>query len=99
MLIVLQTCMVQTCTLCETGETVEEVNVKLNGDMLSVKRCCHDNQMAANGDKTEVILVTTYQNEAKLPVKELTVYYDNNLVKSMDCVKHLCVKIYKHLTC
>ncbi len=61
-------------TLCETDETVEEFkNVKLNEDMVSVKKWYHDNQMAGNGDKTKHILVTTYQKEAKLPVKELTI--------------------------
>ncbi len=85
-------------TLCETGETVEELNVKLNKDMVSVKKQCHDNQMAANGDKTKVILVTTYLTEANLPVKELTVYHDKNLLKSVDSDKRLGVKIDKHLT-
>ncbi len=31
------------CTMCETRETVEELNVKLNEDMVSVKKWCHDN--------------------------------------------------------
>ncbi len=53
--------------------------------------------MAANGDKTKVILVTTYQKEAKLPVKELTVYCDYNLLMSVDTEKHLGAKIDKHL--
>ncbi len=52
--------------------------------------------MAANGDKTNIILVTTYQKESKLPVKELTVYYDNNLLKSVDSDKRLGVNINKH---
>ncbi len=30
-------------TLCETVETVEELNIKLNEDMVSVKKWCHDN--------------------------------------------------------
>ncbi len=68
-------------TLGETGETVKELNVKLNEDKVYVKKWCHDNQMAANGDKTTVILVT---KEANLPVKEITVYYDNNFYKSVD---------------
>ncbi len=54
--------------------------------------------MAANGDKTKVILVTTYLTEANLPVKELTVYHDKNLLKSVDSDKRLGVKIDKHLT-
>ncbi len=85
----------QICMLCET---VEELNVKLNVDVISVKKCCHDNQMAVNGDKAKVILVTTHQNEAKLPVKEPTAYYDNNPLKSVDSEKLLGVKIDKHLT-
>ena len=85
-------------TLCETGETVDELNVKLNDDMVCVNKGCHDNQMAANGDKTKVMLVTTYQKEAKLPKKELTVYYDNKPLKSVDSEKLLGVKIDKHLT-
>ncbi len=52
--------------------------------------------MAANGDKTNIILVTTYQKESKLPVKELTVYYNNNLLKSVDSDKRLGVNINKH---
>ncbi len=64
-----------------------------------MKKWYHDNQMAANGDKTKVILVTTYQKEATPPVKELTVYYDNNSLKSVDSKKNpLGVKIGKHLT-
>ncbi len=46
---------------------------------------------------TKVILVTTYQKEAKLPMKELTVYYDRNLVKSVDSEK-LLGEIDKHFT-
>ncbi len=43
-------------TLCETGETIQQLNVKLNEDMVSVKKWCHDNQTAANTDKTKVLL-------------------------------------------
>ncbi len=66
--------------------------------MICVKKWCHDKQMAANGDRTKVIMVTTYQKEDKHSKKELTVYYDNNLLKSMDSEKSLGVKIDKHLT-
>ncbi len=79
-------------------ETLEELNVKLNEDIVSVKKWYQDNQMVANGDKIKVILVITYLTETKLPVKEITVYYDDNLLKNVDSVKHLGVKIYKHLT-
>ncbi len=86
-------------TLCDNGETVEELNVKLNEYMVSVNKWYHDNQMAGRGDKTKVILVTTCQKEAKLPVKELTCYYDNNCLKSgVDSEKRIGVKIDKHLT-
>ncbi len=85
-------------TLCETVKTIEELNVKLNEDMVSVKKWCHDNQMTTHGDKTKVILVTIYQKEAKHPNKELHIYNDNNLVKNVYSEKSLSVTIDKHLT-
>ncbi len=42
-------------TLCETGKTVEELNVKFNEDMVSVKKWCYNNQMAANGDSEKLL--------------------------------------------
>jgi hypothetical protein len=85
-------------TVSATGETVDELDIKLNEDMSHINDWCHDNQMAANTDKTKAMMITTYQKEAKLPKKELTVYYDNNKLENVNSEKLLGVKVDKYLT-
>ncbi len=53
-------------TLGARGKTIEDLIVKLNSDMAKGNKLCKDNKMAINCDKTKVMLVTTYQKEAKL---------------------------------
>ncbi len=77
-------------TMCETGETIDGLNDKLNKDMVCVNELCHDNQTTANGDKKKIILVTTYQKEAKVPSKELTVYYNNKPLNNADSENFGC---------
>ena len=85
-------------TLCATGETVEELDLKLNDDMDCVNDWCNDNHMVGNSDKTKAMLITTYQKEAKLPKKELTIFFQHMQLKNVNSEKLLGVKIDKYLT-
>ncbi len=53
-------------TLGASGKTIEDLEVKLNSDMAKVNKWCKDNKMDINCDKTKIMLITTYQKEAKL---------------------------------
>ncbi len=45
-------------TLCATGKTVEDLDLKLNNDMDCVNGWCNNNHMVGNGDKTKVMLIS-----------------------------------------
>ncbi len=48
-------------TLGASGKIIEDLEVKLNPDMAKVNKWGKDNKIATNcGDKTKVILITTY---------------------------------------
>ncbi len=53
-------------TLGASEKTIEDLEIKLNSDMAKVTKWCKDNKMAINCDTTKVMLITTYQKEAKL---------------------------------
>ncbi len=57
---------------------MEDLEVKLNSDMAKVNKWCRDNKMAINCDKTKVMLITTYQKEAKLDSTHVSVICDDN---------------------
>ncbi len=84
-------------TLCATGKTVEDLDLKLNNDVDCVNDWCNNNHMVGNGDKTKAMLITTYQKESKLPKKELTIFSTTQL-KNVNSEKLLGFKIDKHLT-
>ncbi len=85
-------------TLCATGKTVEDLDLKLNNDMDCVNEWCNNNHMVGNGYKTKAMLITNYQKESKLPKKNLTIFFNNTHLKNVNSEKLLGVKIYKHLT-
>ncbi len=85
-------------TLCATGESVNDLDVNLNKDISNVKHWCHDNQMASNTDKTNGMLITTYQKEILLGKNERTAYHDNTLLENVHSVKLLGFHVYKYLT-
>ena len=60
-------------TIHATGKTVEELETKLNNDLLNVHKWCQENRMAVNAEKTKVMLVTTYQKKTRLETNELRV--------------------------
>ncbi len=85
-------------TLGTSGKTIEDIEVKLNSDMAKVNERCKDNKMAINGDKTKVMLITTYQKEAKLDSTHVSVICDNTELENVNSNKLLGVIIDKNLT-
>ncbi len=61
-------------TLCATGKTVADLDLKLNIDMDCVNDWCNNNHMVGNGDKTKAMLITTYQKESTFTKIELTIF-------------------------
>ncbi len=66
------------------AKTVVKLNEKLNQDMVNTKRWCMDNNMAVNQDKSQVILITTYQKATTYEIKELNVTYDGNTLQNVE---------------
>ncbi len=85
-------------TLCATGKTVGDLDLKLNNDMDWVNDWCNNNHMVGNGDKTKAMLITTYRKESKLHKKELTIFFNYTQLKNVNSEKRLGVKNNKHLT-
>ncbi len=85
-------------TFSVTGETIEEPEIKLNADLTNVQLWCQINKMAVNANKTKVMLVTTYQKEAKLPSSVINVNFNDTLLETVNAEKLLRVAIDKHLS-
>ncbi len=85
-------------TLGASGKTIEDLEVKLNSDMAKVNKWCKDNKMAINCAKTQVMLVTTYQKEAKLDSTHVHAICDNTELEKVNSNKLLGVIIDKSLT-
>ncbi len=66
--------------------------------MAKVNTWCKDNKIAINCDKTNVILITTYQIEAKLDSTHLSVMGDNTELENVNSNKLMSVIIAKNLT-
>ncbi len=66
--------------------------------MAKVNKWCKYNKMAINCDKTKVMLITTYQKEAKLDSTHASVICDNTELENVNCNKLLVVSIDKNLT-
>ncbi len=84
-------------TLCATGKIVDDLDLKLNY-MDYVNDWRNNNHMVGNGGKTKAMLITTYQQESKLPKKELTIFFNNTQLKNVNSEKLVSVKIDKHIT-
>ncbi len=80
------------------GKSIENIEVKLNSDMAKVNQWCKDNKMAINCDKTMVMLVTTYQKEAKLDSTHVSVICYNTELEKVNSNKLLGVIVDKNLT-
>ncbi len=74
---------------------VGRLEVKLNSDMAKVNKWCKDNKMAINCDKTKVMLITTYQKEAKLDSLFVILYLHYTCTFKTTLLKkfNLCIKI------
>ncbi len=66
--------------------------------MAKVNKLCKHNKMAINCDKTKVMLITTYQKEAKLDSTYVSVICDNTELENVNSNKLLGVIIDKNLT-
>ncbi len=66
--------------------------------MANVNKWCKDNKMAINCDKTKAMLITTYQKEAKLDSRHVSVICDNTELENVNSNKLLVVIIDKNLT-
>ncbi len=71
-------------TLGASGKTIEDSEVKLNSDMVKVNTWCKHNKMAINCDKTKVMLITTYQKEAKLDSTHVSVRCDSTELENVN---------------
>ncbi len=85
-------------TLGASGKIIEDLEVKLNLDMTKVNKWCKDYKMALNCDKAKVMLIITYQKEAKLDSTHLSVICDNTELENVNSNKLLGVIIDKNLT-
>ncbi len=85
-------------TLGASGMIIEDLEVKLNSDMAKLNKWCKDIKMAINCDKTKVMLITTYQKEAKLDNTHVSVICDNTELENVNSNKMLSVIIDKNLT-
>ncbi len=63
--------------------------------MAKVSKWCKDNKMAINCHKTKVMLITTYQKEAKLESTHVSVMCDNTELENVNSNKLLGVIIDK----
>ncbi len=57
-----------------------------------------DNNMAVNQDKSKAMLITTYQNDTRLEIKELNLTYDDSKLQNVDSENLVGIKIDKHLS-
>jgi ribonuclease P/MRP protein subunit RPP40 len=85
-------------TLYVTGESIEELESKINADLQHVQQWCQTNKMAINADKTKVMLVTTHQKQTKLPSSVINVHLNDTLLENVNAEKLLGVVIDKHLS-
>ncbi len=85
-------------TFSVTRETIEELEIKLNADLNNVQQWYPINKMAVNADKTKVMLVTTYQKEAKLSSSVINVNFNHTLLENVNAEKLLRVVIDKYLS-
>ncbi len=85
-------------TLGASGKTIEDLEVKLNSDMAKVNKWCKYNKMAIKCDKSKLMLITTYQKEAKLDSAHVSVICDNTELENVNSNKLLSVIIDKNLT-
>ncbi len=85
-------------TFSVMGEIIEELEIKLNADLTNVQQWCQINKVAVNADKTKVMLVTTYQKEAKLSSSVINVNFNDTLLANVNPEKLLGVVIDKHLS-
>ncbi len=79
------------------GETIADLEIKLNADLTNVQQWCQITKMAANSDKTKVMLVTTYQKEAKISCSVINFNFNDTLLDNVIAEKLLGVVIDKHL--
>ncbi len=63
-------------TFSVSGDTIEELEIKLNVDLTNVQQWCQVNKMALNAYKTKIMLVTNYQKEAKLSSSVINVNFN-----------------------
>ncbi len=85
-------------TIHATGETIQEVEHKLNVDLKHVQEWCQINRMAVNAEKTKVMLITTYQKETRLQSSNINVNFNETSLENVASEKLLGVVIDKHLT-
>ena len=60
-------------TVHTSAHSVNELNDKLNDDMINVNNWCQNNNMIINKEKTKTMLLTTYQKASRLPTNQLDV--------------------------
>ncbi len=62
---------------CATGKTMAILEEKIKADTDKIVMWCHENRMATNDQKTKSMLITTYQNFYKLPIKQVLLTSNN----------------------
>ncbi len=85
-------------TIGAADKTVPLVEDKLGPDMANLEIWCDENRMAKKSEKTKVMLVTTKQKLSKLPVKELKIVVDEQMLENVEQAKLLGVIVDQNLT-
>ncbi len=58
-------------TIHAKANIIDELESKMNSDLINVSQWCNENKMTVNTDKTFSMIITAYQKAWRLPKKHL----------------------------
>ncbi len=84
-------------TIQNKVKTIDELESKLNSDLVNVSQWLNENKMPINKDKTFSMLITTYQKARRLPKQHLDLILNSSSLQPVTSQKLLGVKVDHYL--
>ncbi len=79
------------------AKTIDEVEFKLNSDLVNVSQWCNENEMVINIDKTFAMLIATYQKVWRLHKQHLDLTLNSSLLQPVTSQKLLGINVDQYL--
>ena len=85
-------------TFNSSGKSVSEIEAKLNADLNQTSTWCNENGMITNIQKTNAMLITTWQKRRYLQKTDLELYLQGERISTVNTEKLLGVLIDNNLS-